>query len=142
MNKYCSFDVDGFFRDYNANKERRKFLLQKLDSIIDATFANPDEPKVSGGLPSSVVESKVERREKIVEKIAMYDKYFETVDEILNALEGEDRVIAEEYFLKGKKQRYQVDILADRIHCSRATCYRKIKEVRQKIKEYKREEGA
>ena len=142
MNKYCSFDVDGFFRDFEINKQKRKFLMQKLDSIIDATFANPDEPKVSGGLPSSVVESKVERREKIAEKVAMYDKYFETADKILNALQGEDRIIAEEYFLKGKKHRDQVDILADKLHISRATCYRKIKEVRHKIKEYMREEGA
>lgn len=142
MNKYCSFDVDGFFRDYNDNKRRRKFLQEKLEHIVDATFANPDEPKVSGGLPSSTVESKVERREKIRGEIERLDRYFEMVDRILNALDGEDRLIAEEYFLHGKKRRDQIENLAERLYCSTSTCYRKIRDVRQKIKTFVREEGA
>lgn len=140
--RYYSFDVDGFFRDYNDNKRKQKFLREKYASAIISSGGNPDEPKVAGGLPTSQVEAIAEKREKISKELKKYDKYFEMVDGILNALEGEERFIAEEYFLRGKKRRDQIEILAEKTYCSTATCYRKIREVRQKIKEIVRNMGA
>ncbi len=143
MNRwYCSFDVDRFFRDYKENEKSLKYLREKLDATLVSSGGRPDEPKVAGGLPTSSVESIVERREKIAEEIAQYERYFDTVERIINALSGEERLIAEEYFLRGKKRRDQIEILADKIFCSPSTCYRKIKEVRNKIKDIVREEGA
>lgn len=140
--KYYSFDVDGFFRDYNDNKRRQKFLREKYASAILSSGGNPDEPKVAGGLPTSQVETIAERREKIMNELKKCEEYFAMIDKILKHLEGEDRFIAEEYFLRGKKRRDQVEVLADKTYCSTATCYRKIRDVRQKIKEFVRNEGA
>lgn len=128
------FDVDGFLRDYKLNKEKLKFLRYKYDSIPESTSMDYSSPKVSGGTPSSQVESKAARREKLKAEIDRLEDYFKQYEEALNSLTGDEKYIAEEYFKEGKKTRYDVDRMADKLHCSTATMYRKIKATRQKIK--------
>ena len=43
--------------------------------------------------------------------------------------------IAYEYFMRGKKTRYDVEKMAKKLNCSTSTMYRKIKNTRQNIKQ-------
>lgn len=132
-NKY--FDVDSFLRDYKLNEDKLKFLKYKLNSVIDSTGMDYQNPKVSGGLPHSSVESKAAQRERIRAEIQEIEGYFEQYESLLKGLSRDERYIAEEYFKQGKKTRYDVDRMADKLCCSTATMYRKIKTTRRKIKE-------
>lgn len=128
------FDVDAFFGDYKANKDKLKFLKSKQDAIIDSGGMDYANPKVSGGTPSSSVESKAERREKIAQEIAKINTYFEQYEEIMESLSAEEKLIAERYFRDRKKTRANVDMMAIELDCSMPTMYRKIKFLRKKIK--------
>lgn len=128
------FDVDGFFGDYKANQDRLKFLESKREAILDSSGMDYGTPKVSGGTPSSSVESKAERREKLLQEIVKLNTYFEQYDEIMNNLSMEERYVVGNYFRDGKKTRMNVDKMAQELSYSTPTMYRKIKLLRKKIK--------
>lgn len=128
------FDVDGFLRDYKLNVEKLKLLRYKYNAIPESTSMDYSSPKVSGGTPSSSVESKAARRAKLKAEMEKLEEYFDEYERLLNGLTDEERYITERYFRDGKKTRYDVDKMAQKLHCSTATMYRKIKAVRRKLK--------
>lgn len=134
--EFYSFDVDKFFGDYESKKKALKFLKAKRDAVLVSSSMNTDEPKVTGGLPVSSVETKVERREKIEEEIQRIERYFALCDKIVNDMDGESQIIIVEYFIKRHKSRADVDFLADKLFCSPSTFYRKVKNTRGLVREY------
>ena len=139
--EYFSFDVDKFFREYKDKQTRLKFLKTKYNAIPFSSSLDYETPKVSGGMPTSGVENKAERREKLEKEIQRLESYFALCDRILENLEHENQVIIKEYFIKGRKSRADVDFLADELYCSKSTFYRKVREARVAVKEYMREAG-
>ena len=139
--EYFSFDVDKFFGEYEDRKVKLKFLKVKLDTIPLASSASTDGVKVTGGLPSSSVEAKAERREKVEKEIRKIENYFEFCDEILENVDDETRFVITEYFINRRKSRYEVELLAEELYCSRATFYRKVKDARIEVKRYVRDNG-
>ena len=129
------FDVDGFFGDYKANQDRIKFLESKREAILDSGGLDYGTPKVSGGTPSSSVESKAERREKLLREIVKLNIYFEQYDELVEGLSHEEKYIVGNYFRDGKKTRACVDAMAQELSYSTPTMYRKIKLLRKKLKQ-------
>lgn len=129
------FDVDGFFGDYLLNMEKLKLLKYKLNSIPESSGMDYETPKVTGGMPVSSVETKAARREKIRAEIDKINAYFDQCERLINGLSEEEEYIAYEYFMKGKKTRYDVEKMAKKLNCSTSTMYRKIKSTRQNIKQ-------
>lgn len=128
------FDVDGFLGDYKNNQKKLKFLKSKHQAIADTASIDYSIPRVSGGSPSSSVESKAARREKIAQDIAKLNTYFEQYDELTKDLSSQEMLILNTYFRDGKKTRASVDLLAQELGFSATTMYRKIKMLRKKIR--------
>ena len=84
MKDYYQFDVDGFFRDYKVNKRKLRDLEWDLAQAMSQGGMDYAKPKVTGGLPSSQVETAVERMSDIRAKIDDLNEYFERVDKYLN----------------------------------------------------------
>lgn len=135
MKQYLTFDVDGFFRDYLTNKKRLHELELEYQSIIDDMSMDLDSPHVSGGMPKSSVESKADRRERILAKMSELDEYFKLADKIINGLSLQECQILQEYFIKRKRSKNDVEILSQTMYVGIATMYRKIKRLRRRVRD-------
>ncbi len=136
MKDYMQFDVDGFFRDYKPNKRKLRDLEWDLAQACSQGGMDYAKPKVTGGLPSSQVESAVERISDIRAKIDDLNEYVVRVDIFLGLLGKTEKEIAEVYFIQGRKSIFAIDELSHKYYMSRATVYRVIKRIRQKIRRY------
>lgn len=135
MKDYYSFDVDAFFRDYASNKRKLRELEIEYNSIIDNMSQSNDSIRVVGGLPKSVVETKAEQRDKVMSNISDIKEYFNTVNHIKSQLNSTDNRIIDSYFIKRKKSRAEVEILANELYMSSSTLYRRIKKLRRAVRE-------
>lgn len=136
MKDYMQFDVDGFFRDYKPNKRKLRDLEWDLAQACSQGGMDYAKPKVTGGLPSSQVEQAVERISDIRAKIDDLNEYFAKVDKFLGCLNPLEKSVAEYYFVKGMRSRFGVEDIADKVHLSRASVYRTVRRVRDKIRRY------
>lgn len=134
MKDYMQFDVDGFFRDYRPNKRKLRDLEWDLAQAMSQGGMDYAKPKVTGGLPSSQVETAVEQMSVIRAKIDDLNEYFAKVDKYLGCLDSTEKVVAEYYFIKGFKSHFAVQELADKAHISRASVYRTVRKIREKIR--------
>lgn len=141
MKDYYQFDVDGFFRDYKPNKRKLRDLEWDLAQACSQGGMDYAKPKVTGGLPSSQVEQAVERIADIRAKIDDLNEYFAKVDKFLNCLDSTEKAIAEYYFIKGMRNHFAVQEIAYKVHVSRASVYRIIRKIREKIRRYVDERG-
>jgi len=143
MKDYYQFDVDGFFRDYKVNKRKLRDLEWDLAQAMSQGGMDYAKPKVTGGLPSSQVETAVERMSDIRAKIDDLNEYFERVDKYLNCLDSTEKAVAEYYFIKGFRNHYAVQEIAYKTHMSRASVYRTVRKIREKIRKFvEKKEGA
>ena len=138
MKDYMQFDVDGFFRDYRPNKRKLRDLEWDLAQACSQGGMDYAKPKVTGGLPSSQVETAVEKIADIRAKIDDLNEYFERVDKYLNCLDSTEKVVAEYYFIKGFRSHFAVQEIAYKAHISRASVYRTVRRIREKIRRYVR----
>lgn len=134
--KYYVFDVDGFFRDYKKNKRKLRDLKWEKAQVASNRGMDYSKPKVSGGLPSSTVEQSVERAMKYDSQIKELEQYFKRADEYMGTLNEEEKGMADMYFVQGRRNEYAICELSDRYHLSRASVYRAIKVIRNKIRQY------
>lgn len=139
---YYIFDVDGFFRDYKKNKRKLKDLEWEKAQAITSGGTDYSKPRVTGGLPTSVVESKAELIMGYDEQIAEMQEYFERAELFLGLLTEEERAIAESYFIQGRRNRYGIDAIGYKCGRSRTSVYRAIQDIRAKIRKYVGKEGA
>lgn len=136
MKNYMQFDVDGFFKDYKPNKRKLRDLEWDLAQACSQGGMDYSKPKVSGGLPSSQVETAVEKISDIRAKIDDLSEYFAKVDELLNCLEPTEKTVAEYYFVKGMRNHFAVQEIAYKVHVSRASVYRMVRKIREKMRRY------
>jgi predicted DNA-binding protein YlxM (UPF0122 family) len=136
MKDYMQFDVDGFFRDYKPNKRKLRDLEWDLAQACSQGGMDYAKPKVTGGLPTSQVEQAVERIADIRAKIADLSEYFERVDKFLNCLDATEKIVAEQYFIRGLRSRFAIEEIAHKAHISRASVYRTVRKIREKIRRY------
>lgn len=136
MKDYMQFDVDGFFRDYKSNKRKLRDLEWDLAQACSQGGMDYSKPKVSGGLPSSQVETAVEKISDIRAKIDDLNDYFARADKYLNCLDSTERKIAEVYFIQGRKGVFTIDEMSDKLYMSKSSIYRAIKKIRFKIRKY------
>lgn len=143
MKDYMQFDVDGFFRDYKPNKRKLRDLEWDLAQACSQGGMDYAKPKVTGGLPSSQVETAVERMSAIRGQIDDLRDYFERADALLGILDKREKGLAEVYFVQGRKNRYAVSETAHKLGMSTSSAYRMISEIRQKIRRFiEKREGA
>ena len=124
MKDYMQFDVDGFFRDYKPNKRKLRDLEWDLAQACS-----------QGGTDY------VERIADIRAKIDDLNEYFARVDKFLDCLDSTEKTIAEYYFIKGMRNHFAVQEIAYKAHVSRASVYRIIRKIREKIRRYVDERG-
>ena len=142
--QYYVFDVDGFFRDYKKNKRKLRDLEWDLAQAMSQGGMDYAKPKVTGGLPSSQVETAVERMSEMRGQIDDLREFFTLAEEYLGVLDKRERSLAEVYFVQGRKNRYAVSETAYKLGMSTSSAYRMITEIRQKIRRpiEKKEKGA
>lgn len=136
MKDYMQFDVDGFFKDYKPNKRKLRDLEWDLAQACSQGGMDYSKPKVSGGLPSSQVETAVEKISDIRAKIDDLNDYFARADKYLDCLDSTERKIAEVYFIQGRKGVFTIDEMSDKLYMSKSSIYRTIKKIRFKIRKY------
>ena len=132
--QYYVFDVDGFFRDYKKNKRKLRDLEWDLAQAMSQGGMDYAKPKVDGGLPSSQVETAVERMSAIRGQIDDLRDFFALADKYLSALTNKERSIAEIYFVQGRKGMWAIEELCGKHYMSKASMYRTISEIRRKIR--------
>lgn len=136
MKDYMQFDVDGFFRDYKPNKRRLRDLEWELAQACSQGGMDYAKPKVTGGLPSSQVESAVERISDLRAQIDVLSEYFSLADKFLNCLNPTEKKIAEVYFVQGRRNIFAVEELAAKNYMSKSSVYRTAQRCRVKIRRY------
>ena len=136
MKDYMQFDVDGFFKDYKPNKRRLRDLEWDMAQALSQGGMDYSKPKVTGGLPSSQVESAVERISDIRAKIDDLNEYFRRADEFLNCLDSTERNIAEVYFVQGRRSIFSIEELSAKCYMSKSSIYRTVQRCRTKIRKY------
>lgn len=143
MKNYMQFDVDGFFKDYKPNKRKLRDLEWDLAQACSQGGMDYSKPKVSGGLPSSQVETAVEKISDIRAKIDDLSEYFAKVDELLNCLEPIEKAIADVYFIQGRRSVFSIEELSGKFYMSKSSVYRVVQRCRKKIRKYvEKKEGA
>ena len=138
FDEYKRFDVDKFLGEYKDNKVKLEELKGMYNSIADSMSQSTD-PKVQGGAISSQVEKRAERRAKLEKDIDYLERYFDTVEGLLDTLSPAERIIVREYFIYGKKGERDVELLGIKLFMSQATCYRRIRIIRDKVRDYMRD---
>lgn len=136
MKNYMMFDVDGFFRDYGKNKRRLRDLKWEKAQAMSQGGMDYSKPRVTGGLPTSQVETMVERMSVLDAQIDDLNEYFAKADEYLNSLASTEKQIAEVYFIQGKKGVFAIDDMCNKLYMSKSSVYRAIKNIRVKIRNY------
>lgn len=134
--QYYVFDVDGFFRDYKKNKRKLRDLEWDLAQAMSQGGMDYAKPKVDGGLPSSQVETAVERMSAIRGQIDDLRDYFERADALLGCLDSTEKIVADYYFIKRFRSHNAVDGIAYKAHISRASVYRTVQKIRTKIRRF------
>ena len=136
MKDYMQFDVDGFFKDYKKNKRKlRDLQWEKAQAMSQGGF-DYSKPKVSGGLPTSQVETAVERISVLSPQIDDLNEYFTRADKFLNLLTDEEKEIAKVYFIQGRKKGVAITELSHKCFMSERSVYRAIGGIRKKIRGY------
>ena len=133
---YYIFDVDGFFRDYKKNKRRLRDLEWEKTQAMSQGGMDYSKPKVSGGLPSSQVETAVERMSVLSTQIDDLREYFRKADKYLDLLDKDEKEIANVYFIQGRRNGAAISELSSKCYISERSVYRAIGGIRKKIREY------
>ena len=131
---YYIFDVDGFFRDYKKNKRRLRDLEWEKTQAMSQGGMDYSKPKVSGGLPSSQVETAVERMSVLSAQIDDLREYFRKADKYLGSLTPTEKTIAEVYFVQGRKGVFAIQELSEKLGYSKTPIYRMIGGIRKTIR--------
>lgn len=136
MKDYMQFDVDGFFRDYKKNKRRLRDLEWEKAQAMSQGGMDYSKPKVTGGLPTSQVESAVERISVLSTQIDDLNEYFRVADKFLELLDEDEKEIARVYFIQGRRNGMAISELSNKRYMSERSVYRAIGGIRKKIREY------
>ena len=136
MKDYMQFDVDGFFRDYKKNKRRLRDLEWEKAQAMSQGGMDYSKPKVTGGLPTSQVESAVERISVLSTQIDDLNEYFKVADRFLELMNETEKTITDVYFIQGRKGVRGIQELSLKLGYSKTPMYTAIKGIRKKIRNY------
>ena len=134
IRKYYKFNVPLFFGDYREQKRRKRQLENEYRDAVGGSGTDYTRPKVTGGMPSDMVASASERREKIAKQIAKVDEYFSLYDAIMNGLCDADVRFVESYYMGNGRTSAKNRTKAN-LGLSNATFYRELKRINDLISE-------